>query len=100
MIDFLYKKAVMKTRGPGKIPREVAILVQGSRNPAGDDTTSEPRGRNAPTGAPVTVPMSGFPWEATRVEPWNTNICIPPLIHSGVGIFYTLPKAEDMRFGI
>ena len=31
----------MKTRGPGKIPREDAVLVQGFRNPAGDDTTSE-----------------------------------------------------------
>ena len=43
----------MKTRGSGKIPREDAILVQGVRTPAGDDTTSEPRGRNAPPGAPV-----------------------------------------------
>ena len=58
MLHFLYKKAVMKTCDPGKIPREDAVLVQGSRNPAGDDTTSELRGRNAPTGAPVTVPMS------------------------------------------
>ena len=58
MLHFLYKKAVMKTRGPGKIPREDAILVQGSRNPAGGDTTSELWGRNAPPGAPVTVPMS------------------------------------------
>ena len=60
MLHFLYKKAVMKTRDPGKIPREGAILVQGIRNTAGDDTTSEPRGRNAPTGAPVKASMSGF----------------------------------------
>ena len=53
-----YKKAVMKTRGPGKIPREDAILVQGVRNTAGDDTTSEPRGRNATPGAPVKASMS------------------------------------------
>ena len=58
MLHFLYKKAVMKTRGPGKIPREDAILVQGSRNPAGDDTTSEPQGRNALPGAPVKASMS------------------------------------------
>ena len=48
----------MKTRGPGKIPREDAILVQGFRTPAGEDTTSEPQVRNALPGAPVTVPMS------------------------------------------
>lgn len=34
-------------------------LVQGDRNPAGDDTTSELWGRNAPPGAPVTASMSG-----------------------------------------
>ena len=50
MLHFLYKKAVMKTRGPGKIPREDAILVQGSRNPAGDDTTSELRERKCRAG--------------------------------------------------
>ena len=47
-----------KTRIPGKIPREDAILVQGVCNTAPDDTTSEPQGRNALPGAPVTVPMS------------------------------------------
>ena len=56
---FFVQKAVTKTRGPGKIPREGAILVQGIRNTAGDDTTSELRGRNAPTGAPVKASMSG-----------------------------------------
>ena len=50
----------MKTCFSGKIPREVAVLVQGIRTPAGEDTTSEPQGRNALTGAPVKAPMSGF----------------------------------------
>ena len=45
----------MRTR---KDSQRGAHLVQELRNPAGDDTTSELRGRNAPTGAPVTVPMS------------------------------------------
>jgi hypothetical protein len=47
---FFVQKAVMKTRGPGKIPREDAILVQGARNPAGDDTTSELCARKCHTG--------------------------------------------------
>ena len=66
----------MKTCGPGKIPREDAILVQGGRNPAGDDTTSELRGRNAPTGAPVKASMSGSACGATRVEPWNMEMTV------------------------
>ena len=61
MLNFLELKAVMKTRLPGKIPREAATLVQGGCTPAGKDTTSEPRGRNAPPGAPVKASMSdGF----------------------------------------
>jgi len=36
-------------------------MVQGGRNPAGNDTTSEPQGRNALPGAPVKASMSdGF----------------------------------------
>ena len=50
----------MKTRADRKIPREGATLVQGIRTPADSDTTSEPQGRNALTGAPVKAPMSGF----------------------------------------
>ena len=98
MLHFLYKKAVMKTCGPGKIPREDAVLVQGSRNTAGDDTTSELRGRNAPTGAPVTVPMSDGLGrnQGGTVE----YFCIPPLIHSGGGDFLYPPQAKDMRYGI
>ena len=48
----------MKTCVSGKIPREDATLVQGIRTPAGDDTTSEPQGRNALPGAPVKASMS------------------------------------------
>ena len=55
---FFVQKSCDEDMRPGKIPREDAILVQGGRNPAGNDTTSEPRGRNAPTGAPVKASMS------------------------------------------
>ena len=61
MLHFLYKKAVMKTRVPGKIPREDAILVQGFRTPAHADTTSEQPTGNGWTGAPVTAPESTTP---------------------------------------
>ena len=47
-----------KTRIPGKIPREDAILVQGFRTPAHADTTSEQPTGNGRTCAPVTAPMS------------------------------------------
>lgn len=56
---YSYKKAVMKTCRPGKILREGATLVQGFRNPARMDTTSELCGGNTATGAPVKAPMSG-----------------------------------------
>ena len=58
MIFFLWLKAVMKTCVSGKIPREDAILVQGIRTPAGNDTTSEPPVGNVRTGAPVKASMS------------------------------------------
>jgi len=48
----------MKTRLPGKIPRERYIWCKYLVTLPGKDTTSELRGRNAPPGAPVTVPMS------------------------------------------
>ena len=70
-----------------------AHLVRGFRSPAGEDTTSEPQGRNALTGAPVKAPMSdgccrnqGGPVE---------YFCIPPLIFQGVGIFYTFPAGRE-----
>ena len=44
---------------PGKILREDAALVKGTRTPAPGDTTSEPRVGNVPPGAPVTASMSG-----------------------------------------
>ena len=34
-------------------------MLQGVCTPAGDDTTSEPQGRNALPGAPVKASMSG-----------------------------------------
>ncbi len=74
----------MKTRPPGKIPREKAPVVQGFRTPARMDTTSEPQAGNDLPGAPVNAPMSGG---ASALEPWN-DLFIPPLILSGVGFFY------------
>ena len=49
----------MKTCDPRKIPREGAALVKGICNTARIDTTSEPQGRNALSGAPVNASMSG-----------------------------------------
>ena len=66
--------------------------MQGVRNTAGDDTTSEPQGRNALTGAPVKASMSGS-YQSNQggtVE----YVCIPPLIFQGVGIFYTSPQIK------
>ena len=83
----------MKTRRPGKILREGAILLQSFCNPAGVDTTSEPQAGNGPPGAPVNAPMSGSDFAATRVEPWN-ELIIPPLYVQGVGIFYTFPEVK------
>ena len=67
----------MKTRRPGKILREGAILLQSFRNPAGVDTTSEPQAGNGPPGAPVNAPMSDG-YAVTRVEPWNTETVSHP----------------------
>lgn len=78
----------MKTRPPGKIPREKAPVVQGFRTPARMDTTSEPQAGNDLPGAPVNAPMSG---STVALQPgWNRgmNNIIPPLILSGVGFFY------------
>ena len=61
--------------------------------PAFYDTTSEPQVGNSLPGMPVIASMSGSASRATRVEPWNTYIiCIPPLIMSGAGCIFLLPK--------
>jgi len=63
--------------------------VRRLRTPAMRDTTSEPQVGNGLPGVPVTVPMSGSAScnQGGTVE----YICIPPLIFSGCGYFYTLP---------
>ena len=66
----------MKTRADGKIPREDALVLQGICTPAVGDTTSEPQGRNALPGTPVTASMSDGEIAVTRVEPWNTAITV------------------------
>ena len=85
----------MKTRNPRRIPREDATLVQGICNTARVDTTSEPPGRNARTGAPVIASMSGFRIEATRVEPWNT--LYPTPVSSGDGNFLYPPQGKVLN---
>ena len=72
-ISFLMlQKALMKTRPPGKIPREKAPVVQGFRTPARMDTTSEPQAGNDLPGAPVNAPMSGG---ASALQPgWNRGM--------------------------
>ena len=89
-VRFYLLKAVMKTRDPRRIPREDAILVQGICNTVWIDTTSEPPGRNARMGAPITASMSGSVRRATRVEPWNTLYPTPDF--QGVGIFIPSPQ--------
>ena len=64
-------------------------MVQGICTPAEDDTTSEPPGRNARTGAPVKASMSDG-YAVTRVEPWNTLYPTPDF--QGVGLFYALSQ--------
>ena len=72
--------------------------MQGIRTPAGEDTTSEPQGRNALTGAPVKAPMSdGF----CRNQGGTVEyFCIPPLIFQGVGIFIPSPQEGNEEFRI
>jgi len=48
----------MKTRRPGKIPRERYIWCKYFVTLPGPDTTSEPQGRNALPGSPVKATMS------------------------------------------
>ena len=61
---------------PRKDSQRGRHMVQGGCTPAGDDTTSEPQGRNALTGAPVKASMSDGFHAVTRVEPWNTAITV------------------------
>ena len=89
---FLDKGCDEDTRA-GKIPREDATLVQGIRNPAVTDTTSEPQIGNSLPGTPVKASMSDGNFAVTRVEPWNTFVSHP--CFSGVGIFYTLPQHQQ-----
>ena len=56
---FQHRKALTKTRAFGKIPREDAPVVKGTRTPAESDTTSEPQIGNGLPGAPVIASMSG-----------------------------------------
>ena len=82
----------MKTCGPGKIPREDAILVQGGRNPAGDDTTSELCVRKCHAGC---ARYSANEWSCSQDNQGGTveYFCIPPLIHSG-GWDYFMPSPK------
>ena len=59
------------------------------RKPA--DTTSEPPGRNARMGAPITAPMSDG--ESRNQGGTVEYDCIPPLSFRGWGIFIPSPIA-------
>ena len=66
-------------------------MVQGIRNPAGKDTTSEPRVRKCHAGC---ARYSANEWLCVQSNQGGTveYICIPPLFRQGMGIFYTLPQ--------
>ena len=55
---FLFVKGCEEDTPVRKESQRGARLVQGFRSPAGEDTTSEPQGRNAPPGTPVKASMS------------------------------------------
>ena len=62
------------------------------RTPSMSDTTSELSAGNGRPGTPVNASMSdGF----VRNQGGTVEyICIPPLILSGAGIFYTYPQSK------
>jgi len=62
--------------------------VQGIRTPAGNDTTSEPQGRNALPGAPVKASMSGSRRSNQGGTVEYCNYCIPPLIFFRGWVFF------------
>ena len=79
MLDFLLQKGFDEDTRFGKIPREDAALVKGTRTPAVSVTTSEPRVGNVPPGAPVTASMSG---SAKAKQPgWNRGILLITVSH-------------------
>ena len=80
-----------------KSPREEPGWCDGSVNGDRLDTTSEPPGGNAGTGAPVKAPMS----DGLRRNQGGTveYFCIPPLFRQGMGIFLPFPR-KDMRYKI
>ncbi len=54
-----FVKGCDEDTAPCHPPREEPVCCDGSAENAGEATTSELWGRNAPPGVPVTVPMSG-----------------------------------------
>ena len=72
-------------------------MVKGICTPARIDTTSEPQGRNALPGAPVTASMSDGLMTVTRVEPWNTLYPTPVLSGDGI-IFLPSPRQGNVKF--
>ena len=70
---FYMKKAVTKTRIPGKNPREASIWCKDAVPLPGMIPLPSRMCGNAMPGAPVKASMSGgVMYTATRVEPWNT----------------------------
>ena len=70
-------------------------MVQGICNTAGDDTTSEPPGRNARTGAPVKASMSDGESrnQGGTVEYFVSHPCFV----RGWDYFYALPKTGQCK---
>ena len=89
----------MKTRVPGKKPREGAILLRGSCDPAPDDTTSEPHARKCHAGRTRYSANEWYALRTTRVEPWNTLYPTPDLVQ-GMGIFYTFPTKKGGKYHV
>ena len=92
MLDFILQKGFDEDTRPGKIPREDAALVKGTRTPAESDTTSEPRVGNVPPGAPVIASMSGSGFRGNQGG--TVEYCFllyPTPDSSGDGLFFYPP---------
>ena len=84
VLHFIRKSCDEDTRLRKDSQREIR-MVRGSRTPAASDTTSEPPGGNARTGAPVKASMSDG---LCRNQGGTVEcFCIPPLIFQGWDIF-------------
>lgn len=91
------RKAVTKTRGHRKMPREEAILLRGFCTPALTNTTSELYVRKCHTGC---ARYCVNEWLCRAKQPgWNRGIHLYPTPDlSGAGIFYTFPQISRREY--